>query len=474
MKKTFVSLSFSIHKLQVLQLNSSKTKVLKFGEVDIPVGLIEGSKVTDPQKMAVVIKSAYKQFGLKEKTVGIVLPEFSTYTRTLTLPVLSDKDLDEAVNWKMKEFLPNSGAGMVMDWRILSKLGNNNQVLVVSISELVLASFVVSVEYAGLYPLVVETPSLSLARAAGKDPDLKMVVYAQNSEALILYLRGEEILTSAVSLSTDASSLIKLAYQMSRHYIDSPAKKLLLGGLDITQETLKQFQDSLKLPITWLKMETIGLTPEQMQEYLIPLSLQHKDTAAPISEMTINLLPHRWAQSYASKRVKDQIWLLTLVSAMIILICFLVTLGSNLVMQRQLTDLTQVNPETVKASDDLVTLVKAVNTKADNVNKIMNASKNPVEVINKITSSQPAGVVLGEYNVDLEDGNVIVSGVAADRQALVEFKNQLDAIEEFGDVDVPLDALQQSTNINFDFSFQYLPAVAAKPTPVPRLNPSNK
>ena len=111
MKKTFVSLSFTSTKLQVLQLSANKKKIVRFGNVDIPKGLVEGSKVTDTAKMSLVVKSALKQFGIREKLAGIVVPEFSTYTRTLTLPNLPVKELDEAVSWKMKEFLPNAGSG---------------------------------------------------------------------------------------------------------------------------------------------------------------------------------------------------------------------------------------------------------------------------------------------------------------------------------------------------------------------------
>lgn len=470
MKKTFVSLSFTSTKLQVLQLSSNKKKVVKFGSVDIPQGLISGSKVTDTAKMSQVIKMACRQLGVREKLAGIVVPEFSTYTRTLNLPTLPYKEMDEAVSWKMKEFLPNAGAGMVMDWKSLHKDEKTSEVLVVSISEMVLASFVSSVEYAGLLPLVVETPSLALARLGNKEDETKMIIYAQGGEVLILFIKGMEILGSTVSVSSDPEGITKLAYQMSKHYVNMPAQKLLLGGLDITQNTLGLLQEKIKLPIEWLKLDVSGFSPAQIQEYLIPLSLQHKDPAAPADDTTINLLPRHWAKKYKDKHTKNQLWFLAVVSAFVVVICLMASLGANLIIQGQINKL-----KNTKASQNLPTelieQVNKVNKLAGDVDKIVSASKNPVDVINSISSAKPAGIVLNLYNLNLEEGAVVVSGISLDRQSLLEFKNKLGENPDFGPIEIPLSALEQDANIGFDFRFDYLPAIKIKPAPPVKLKP---
>jgi hypothetical protein len=468
MKKTFVSLSFTSTKLQVLQLTSNKKKVVKFGSVDIPQGLVAGSRVTDTAKMSQLIKMACKEKGINEKLAGIVVPEFSTYTRTLNLPYLPYKELDEAVSWKMKEFLPNAGSGMVMDWQILSKTDKMCEVLVVSISEMVLASYVSSVEFAGLLPLVVETPSLSLARLGFVLGETKMIIYAQGGEVLILFIKGKEILGSTVSVSSDPEGIAKLAYQMSRHYVESPAQKLLLGGMDITQHTLQLLQEKLKLPIEWFKMDILGLSAAQVQEYLIALSLQNKDPAAPADENTINLLPRHWAKKYKDKHNKDQIWFLAVISAFVIVICLMASLGANLIIQDQINKLRN-EKLSQNSPTELIDQVSKVNKVADNVIKVIAASKNPTEVINSISAAKPAGIVLNTYNLNLEEGYVALSGISADRKSLLEFKNKLGENADFGPIDVPLSSLEQDANINFDFRFDYLPAKKAKPAPPVKL-----
>ena len=83
LKKNFVSIVFSANKLQILKLNSSKKKVEKHLTIDIPDGLIVNHKVQDVDILAKLLGQVWKKAGIKEKTVGLVVPEFSTFIKTL-------------------------------------------------------------------------------------------------------------------------------------------------------------------------------------------------------------------------------------------------------------------------------------------------------------------------------------------------------------------------------------------------------
>jgi len=125
MNKSFISLSISSQKLQVLQLNSGKDKVQKASTIDLPEGLISNHRVSDKQYLAKILKGVWKKVGLKEKTVGIVIPEFSTFIKQLTLPKLETVELDEAVQWQARDFLPTKVSNMSMDWKVVQRLSSN-------------------------------------------------------------------------------------------------------------------------------------------------------------------------------------------------------------------------------------------------------------------------------------------------------------------------------------------------------------
>ena len=64
--KSFISLSFSTKKLQIVQLHHSKKKVAKFTTIDLPDGLIFNHKVQNKEALAVVLKNVWKKLKLKE------------------------------------------------------------------------------------------------------------------------------------------------------------------------------------------------------------------------------------------------------------------------------------------------------------------------------------------------------------------------------------------------------------------------
>ena len=65
LKKNFVSISFSSRLLQVLQLNSSKKKVVVKTSLELPEGLIVGHKVSDKKMLSGVLKNLWDKLKIK-------------------------------------------------------------------------------------------------------------------------------------------------------------------------------------------------------------------------------------------------------------------------------------------------------------------------------------------------------------------------------------------------------------------------
>ena len=125
MKKDFVSIFFTREKVQILHLNPQKEAVKGFTSINLPKKIIANSKIQDCNVMSSLISKAWQSLGLEEKSVGIILPEFSTFTKSMILPKLDPKELDEAVRWRFKDFWPSGDKHMIMDWKITQKNEDN-------------------------------------------------------------------------------------------------------------------------------------------------------------------------------------------------------------------------------------------------------------------------------------------------------------------------------------------------------------
>lgn len=454
--KHFVSLSFSSSKLQILKLNTRKTAVEKFTAIDFPEGLIRNYQIIDRKGLASLIIQAWQRLQLKEKSVVIVIPEFSAFTKSLEMPKLSIPELDEGIRWQAQDFLPSDYKSVIMDWKIVKKVDDTIRVLVVAVPKHLLSGYVEAVAEAGLLPLAVETPSLSIERIADGSPEGKILIYTNWDEAILTVVRGEEILGSSVVSAVDVRGIVWTAVQMIRHYQDIEVKKIEVGGLDITQELLAGLAEKTHLKVEWLQATVSGFSPEQVQEYLIPISLQRKDPTEPRDEKTINLLPPKWVKKYSHKRLRLQIWTLLIIVTLVIGTCFLAVLGTYLILAKQVKvqESYQVSQENV-TSEEISGQVNAINELADKTLKITSISQSPQLAIEKINNLTPQGISLYNYRINFDTGEIFLKGVAAHRELLIQFKQVLEADEDFQQISLPISSLEKESNLDFELSGVY-------------------
>lgn len=462
-KKSFVSVSITSEKLQLVQLSAKKDKVLKFDSVDLPKGIIVNYKVVDSKALSEVIKTIWKKNSIRETSIGVIVPEFSTFTKTLTLPQLEVEELDEAVRWQAQEFLPSSGSSMVMDWKVIKNIGQTRQILAVAIPTDVLSGYVTSLEDAGLFPLVVETPSISLVRLTTKTDDEKLIIYSNSGEAILIMTQGEKILGSVVTESHNQEGVFQAATQMMRHYSEVPAKKVVLGGLEVGQSLHDELVNNLKLPVEWAKINVLGFSTSQLQDYLIPLSLQLKDPTEPADETTINLLPPNWVKQYEHKRMRLRIWSLLIFATLTIIISLLSVVAVFIMLLTQKNALSKETAVNEGLSTEAQKEIQKINSLSEKTVKLTEKDTQPQTIVNLVSKSLTEGVVIDKYIIDLEEGAVIISGIASTRQNLVDFKKKMDNLDEFGPINIPLSSLLLEQNLIFELNFVYLPL--SKPRP---------
>jgi hypothetical protein len=93
---------------------------------------------------------------------------------------------------------------------------------------------------------------------------------------------------------------------------------------------------------------------------------------------------------------------------------------------------------------------------------IIEASKYPQDILNPIFAARPEGVVLSDYKIDMETGKVTLSGIAANREALLGFKENLEKNEDFSLIQIPVSSFEAEADLEFVVNFIYLPVSSKK------------
>lgn len=465
-KRPLVSLFFSDRKIQVLQLDSRLQKVKKHATLDLPDDLIVRHKVTDHIALGKILQNTWDKLGIKERSVGIIIPEFSTFAKVIKVPRIDTGDLDEAVKWQAQEFLPGSQKDMVMDWKIVRRQEKEYEILVAAVGREILESYVKSAENAGFFPQIVETPSLAISRVVPEKTKRALVVYANIGEAILVLIEDGAIVGSSIVSSSDQDDIVKTATRIVAHYGEHEIEKILIGGLDVKADLANKLQKALGKPTEGITTRAKGLTSDELQHYLIPISLQFREPSEPADPGTINLMPIYLVTRYKSAKERTQLWGLNLTITLFVWMCLIVVVGTYIFLNQTLGDLKRVNNAQSDIANQRVQaakMVNEVNSLSERVVKINNASTYPQIVLNDISGSTPAGVSVEDYNLDLDRGTVELRGTAVDRLSLINFKQRLEENPKVSEVLIPISSFQVESNIKFSLSYKYSTALEQIP-----------
>ncbi len=457
LKKQLISIYFYKNKIQILQLNSAKNKIEKIASVNLPDGVVNNHTIQDSESLSKILIEAWDKLKIKEKTVGLVIPEFATFTKLISLPDLHNKELNEAIEWQAKDFLPTGSEDMFMDWKVVNKKNNTTFALVVAIKKDILTSYIDAVDKAGLLPIVVETPSLSLSRMIGNESEDSLIIYTLEGEGILIVTQDAGILGSSVVFNSDKSDILTTAKRIAKHF-DVNLKKIFIAGDISESDLIDELTQAFGIHPSKIDLEIKGLKTEMLNEYLIPISLQHKKAVMPADPSTVNLLPAFLVERYTDKRLSVQVWGATLTLTLFIWISFLIVLASFLILSQQYNVEVAKGNETgsiLQARRETLKKVNKVNTITGKVSAIKNITIDPKIVLNEIFSAGSDSIVVEGYDLDLEKGQIKLSGVSTDRNSLVQFRQNLEGNENITSVHIPITSFEVEQNLEFTMDIVY-------------------
>ncbi len=468
-RKSFVSIVFYPDKVQVLKLNNQKDKVEKVVTTPLAPEVIVNYQVENSSELTTLLKNLWKKENITEKSVGIVIPEFSTFTKLLKMPKLEEEELDEAVRWQSQEFLPTQNKDVVIDWQIIDETGTENQILVIAVQQSVLAGYVKAVGAAGLLPLVVETPSISLMRATEYSSVAKLIIFVDGNEAVLTIAKNKAIIGSSVIRVSTLNDIIQTASLILRHYEEAQIKSIIVGGKGITEEITKAL-NGLGWPVDFINQKFSGLAPAQIQEYIIPLSLQLKENIEVNDKYNINLLPSDWVKHYKDKLTDIRVWGVTLLASALLWITFLGVMSTYIILNTRYEDVSKKtgNGEKV-ATKKVIEEIGSANNLIKKVDSVALNFHSPETVINTIFDLKPPGVEITSVALSLVDGNLNVKGVAERSEILFDFRQAFEEHPDLSTPSLPIRNITQQAEIVFDLQLDYLPATAIKSS-VPKVN----
>jgi len=258
-KKDCLGLDIGASSVKIVQLKKKKslTKLIGYESRPLPENVIIEGIISDHDKICKIIKeilsSAEKGKFTAEKVIASI-PDNNVFTRVLELPVLSDKELKEAVYWEADQSIPMAITDLVIDWQVLgpskSKEGMND-VLLIGAPLAIVNSYIQLFEKLGFQPEAIETSLASVIRAliSNKEHDEVMLVADMGAASTNLGFYDHTLKLSD-SLDIGGKSLLNLLCQNMSIKEEEAGKLLRTGGLKDAK-----VKKSLEVPMEKLKDE---------------------------------------------------------------------------------------------------------------------------------------------------------------------------------------------------------------------------
>lgn len=167
-----------------------------------------------------LLKTIVREMGTTTKSVIASLPPFSVFTTVLDFPQMDPKEIEKAMVYQAKQYVPLPLSEVALDWLKVAEYQDekgfvHQKILLISVPQEQIKKYQRMFAAAGLALHALEIESLSLARIFGSDPTPTIVVDIGSRSTNIVFLEKGQLVWNAQSDFASASLTQALATSLS-------------------------------------------------------------------------------------------------------------------------------------------------------------------------------------------------------------------------------------------------------------------
>lgn len=255
-KKGIIGLDIGSRHIKVVQLNevSDGYQLERIGIATLQPELIVDGSILDSLRVVEAIKELIANSDIRVKdTVLSVSGHSSVITKRITLPQMTDEELDESIKFEAEQYIPFDIEDVDVDFQILGRRAEEGQmdVLVIAVKKDKINEYVTVVKDAGLHPVIVDVDVFALEN-----------VYETNYEII----PEENIALVTIGASTINMNILKDGVSVFTR--DSS-----IGGNVLTEALQKEFTISYDNAEKLKRGEAVeGISQEDVSSVLISTS----------------------------------------------------------------------------------------------------------------------------------------------------------------------------------------------------------
>jgi len=172
--KQIIGLDISNTGIKIMAIDTKRWLVLGYGSIDLEPVKVKESLEGDSSYLADNVKKLLKEniIGtLPSNHVALAVPTAKSYSRTFTLPISVEKNLKDAVELEVDQYVPIPASTLYIDYQIIERTKKEIVILMSAISRSIVDKCIAAAEGAGLSVSLVEPGMNSVARLVKNTED---------------------------------------------------------------------------------------------------------------------------------------------------------------------------------------------------------------------------------------------------------------------------------------------------------------
>ncbi|MBL7158917.1 type IV pilus assembly protein PilM [Candidatus Microgenomates bacterium] len=205
--------------IKAVQLKNIKGKITLVGAGSIstpPKGLISDSPL-DQEAVVQAVKKLLSETKISADKVNAALPDSKVFSRIIELPILSDQELEDALQWEAEQYIPFPLEEVNLDFSTIEKNEETKkmQVLVVAAPIRLVNKYANILKSTGLSTLALETEIIAVSRLISTqisgDKTAMVINLGSDSTAFSILKKGS--FSFVGSISTGGKALARAVAQ---------------------------------------------------------------------------------------------------------------------------------------------------------------------------------------------------------------------------------------------------------------------
>ncbi len=122
-KQDFLGVDIGTSGIKIVQLanDNGKARLVTYGMIEMNSDLIRNKTPQLSRAVGISMKKLLERSHVSTKLASAALPTFSVFSSVISLPKMGKLDMDSAVKWEAKKFIPLPIEDMILDWELMAK-----------------------------------------------------------------------------------------------------------------------------------------------------------------------------------------------------------------------------------------------------------------------------------------------------------------------------------------------------------------